>query len=587
MFALRIHTANFSAKIYEVAPTCKHADQFIPEVLKKCAVLCLFILSVQFYVHAQTLPVGTVALEDYYRRSQLSGKADTNVSFTVRPVFPVSVSNDKHTDVFYPDSNEQRYHLIHANDSWLSPDKKLKISLLPLSMQTQYNSSFPSGWNDGPMIPAKGLQTLVSAGIFMQYGRLTVQLRPEFVYAQNSDFATFNPNSLDYVFARYYNIYNNIDLPARFGTGAYTKIYWGQSSIRINSKSLSFGISTENLWWGPGIQNSLLMSNTAPGFPHFTFNTLRPLKTPIGSFEGQVIGGSPGGSGFAPLVPDHFSNGTDLYTPKPNYWRYVNGVIITWQPKWVPGLFLGFDHTSEYYIRNLNNVNDFLPLFSSNVSDSQSIRITSLFMRWLWTQEHAELYFEFGKYNNTQDFLQELLSPNDQRAYTFGIRKLLPFNASKDQNILLGIEVSQLQENSVTSIASGKEWYVSQVIRQGYTNQGQELGAGIGPGGNLQSLDVSWVKGLKKLGVQFQRYTHNNDLYYYTYASTMDYGRHWVDMSMAATGEWSYKNLIFNAKIQVIKSFNYEWYTPPAVPNILLYTNAYNLQMQAGITYRF
>ena len=35
MFALKIDTANFSAKIYEVAPTRKHADTPIAEVLNK------------------------------------------------------------------------------------------------------------------------------------------------------------------------------------------------------------------------------------------------------------------------------------------------------------------------------------------------------------------------------------------------------------------------------------------------------------------------------------------------------------------------------------------------------------------------
>ncbi|MFK5143427.1 capsule assembly Wzi family protein, partial [Klebsiella pneumoniae] len=51
------------------------------------------------------------------------------------------------------------------------------------------------------------------------------------------------------------------------------------------------GISSENLWWGPGIYNSLLMSNNAPGFWHLTFNSRKPLKTPIGDFEWQLIGG--------------------------------------------------------------------------------------------------------------------------------------------------------------------------------------------------------------------------------------------------------------------------------------------------------
>ncbi|WP_216072810.1 capsule assembly Wzi family protein, partial [Acinetobacter baumannii] len=67
--------------------------------------------------------------------------------------------------------------------------------------------------------------------------------------------------------------------------GSYLRVLPGQSSIRLSTGPVSLGISTENLWWGPGCFNALLMSNNAPGFLHLTFNTTRPVKTPIGSFE--------------------------------------------------------------------------------------------------------------------------------------------------------------------------------------------------------------------------------------------------------------------------------------------------------------
>ncbi|MDB5111718.1 MAG: hypothetical protein JWR67_2832 [Mucilaginibacter sp.] len=563
------------------------------KIIKGAAIGIIMIL-VQFNLHGQSLPVGTTAIEDYYRRAQLLGAADTNVSFTVRPVFPDLIN--KRTTVFYPDSSERRYNLMNAKSSWQSDDKKLKISLLPLNLQTQFNSAYPYGWNDGAMIPAKGLQTLISAGVFAQFGPLTIQLRPEFVSAQNSNL-TFDPKAYDVIFARYYDIYNNIDLPVRFGTSSYTRAYWGQSSIRLNYKSLSFGLSTENLWWGPGIQSSLLMSNTAPGFPHLTLNTLRPLKTPIGSFEGQIIAGGLRNSGFPPLEPDHYYFGTDLYVPKPNNWRYLAGIVITWQPKWVPGLFLGYDKTSQTYGKDLSGLKDYLPLFSPvkktsapDNSLNQPDQLSAVFMRWLWTQEHAEIYFEWGQYNNTQDLMQTLLAPNNSRAYIFGVRKLLPFKKSDNENILIGVEVTQLQENSISNIKNGTEWYVSQSIRQGYTNYGQELGAGIGPGANLQTIEVSWVKGLKKIGLQFDRYVHNNDFYYYVFTDTQDYTRHWVDLSLAAMGEWNYKNLIFNVKIQGIQSRNYQWALSTLNGNDYSFTNQtnkFNLQIQTGVTYRF
>jgi hypothetical protein len=134
-------------------------------------------------------------------------------------------------------------------------------------------------------------------------------------------------------------------------------------------------------------------------------------------------------------------------------------------------------------------------------------------MRWLWAEENAEIYFEWGHNNYTSDFSQTSLTPEKSRAYIFGLRKMAPFNTARKENILIGVEVTQLQETSVSKIKKGEEWYTSKAIPAGYTNDGEVLGAGIGPGGNLQSLEVSWVKGLKKIGLQFERYIHNNDFY--------------------------------------------------------------------------
>ncbi len=195
----------------------------------KLTLIGILLIVVKFNVHAQSLPVGTPALEDYYRRAQLLGITDTNVSFTVRPIFPNFIK--KGADDYYLDTTKRRDNLINTPGSWQFDHKNLKFSLLPVSVQTQFNSNYPYGWNDGAMIPAKGFQTLVSAGFFAQYGPLTVQIKPEFVDAANSAFSTFNPNQYGVIFARYYDIYNNIDLPVRFGTTRYEKAYWGQSSV--------------------------------------------------------------------------------------------------------------------------------------------------------------------------------------------------------------------------------------------------------------------------------------------------------------------------------------------------------------------
>lgn len=542
---------------------------------------------------AQSLPVGTVAIEDYYRRAQLLGEADSSVSFMIRPLFPKLSFRAK--DVFYQDSTEKRYNLINSPSLYKSKNGRLNISLLPLSAQTQFNSNHPYGWNDGAMIPAKGLQSLVSAGIYLEYGMLSVQFRPEVDLAVNGKFDNFNPATFGIIVAKYYDLYNNIDLPARFGNNEIGKAYWGQSSIRLNYKDFSFGLSTENLWWGPGVRNSLLMSNTAAGFKHLTLNTRKPIKTAIGSFEGQIIAGRLENSGYGVLQPEWEYFGSTLYVPKADEWRYLSGLAVTWQPKWVSGLFLGLTRSSQLYHNDLSGFGDYLPFFSSSTNvnvntipgkrDSRS----SVFMRWLWPEENAEIYFEYGKDNISGTIRNYVLEAARKRAYIFGVRKLVPFNKSRGENVVIGIEATQLQQTNASDIRNAESWYINKYVRQGYTNRGEILGAGIGPGANLQSLDVSWVKGLKRIGIQLERYVHNNDFYNYAYESDKDSRRHWTDLSVSFNGDWNYKNFIFNAKLMGVNSLNYQWYLyqgPNDDVNISG-KDAFNLQLQAGLTYRF
>lgn len=557
-----------------------------------CTVLCLFSA---FSVYSQSLPVGTPALEDYYRRMQLLGLADSSVSLMIRPIYPKSGFDAK--DVYYPDSLETRYDLLNFKISGSSTDsKKWKMALLPLTVQTQFNSHHPYGWNDGAMIPAKGLQTLISPGVFFEYGPLSIQLKPEIDLAVNNKFDNLHQDTYPVEVARYYDFYNNIDLPARFGNNEISKIYWGQSSIRLNYKFLSAGLSTENLWWGPGVRNSLLMSNTSSGFKHFTLNTRKPVNTILGAFEGQIIAGKLVGSNYGVLEPESTYFSDELFVAKPDDWRYLSGLVLTWQPKWIKGLFVGITRTSQMYSKDLNKVGDYLPFFSTGTKVNADLPVnkkndsrSSMFFRWLWPEEKAEIYFEYGNNNSSGDIRSRILNPSASRAYIFGLRKILPFNKASDENLLIGIEVAQLQQTDPTKISNAESWYVNKYVRHGYTNNGQSLGAGIGPGANSQTLDISWAKGLKRLGLQLERYVHNNDYYFYTFENNQDSRRHWTDLSVAASGEWNYKNLILNAKLMGVKSLNYQWYLyqSPTDDINISGKDAFNLQIQAGITYRF
>jgi len=132
-----------------------------------------------------------------------------------------------------------------------------------------------------------------------------------------------------------------------------------------------------------------------------------------------------------------------------------------------------------------------------------------------------------------------------------------------DEYIQMGVEFTQMEKSKTYSTRASGSWYSHYQVQHGYTNEGQVLGAGIGPGSNLQSMDVSWVKGLKKIGLQFERQVNNNDLFYdFAYASldkNQYINRHWVDLSVAGKFAWTYKHFILNSQITFIRSLNYQY----------------------------
>jgi len=555
----------------------------------------IFIFVFPYAIRAQSLPVTSHVLNDYYRMMQLTGKTDSNVSFTVRPI--LSTSTLKATDVFDPDSSLKRDHWIEAPPVSFSNGRG-KLKILPLTWEQQFNSDHPYGWNDGPMIPAKGYQTMVSGGFYAEYGRLSIQLQPEFVYAANPAFNGFAYGHSSVELAQYYSYHNLIDNPERFGNGPYSKAFWGQSSIRLRLGSFSIGLSNENLWWGPGIRNSLILSDNAPGFKHLTINTIRPVKTVIGYFEGQIIAGRLEGSGYPPLAVTQLPDGENLFAPKDPHWRYFTGFNINYHPKWIPGLTLGLTRTFDAYHQYVKGINGYFPFFfpyskqataGANGDPFPRDQYTSMYARWLFPRAQAEIYFEYGLNDNSFNLRDFIGSPDHSRAYIFGLRKMLPINGRADQHILFSGEITQLSQSPDWIVRNSNGWYIHSEVTDGQTNEGQVLGAGTGSGGNLQSVEISWVSGLKKLGILMERYEHDVDFYQDYFPDINGNSRRWVDFAFGLQGNWNYKNLIFNARLETIKSFNYEWVLKDYAPSQYYtpHNTVYNLHAELGATFRF
>lgn len=531
-------------------------------------------------VSAQTLPVGLMAhMDDDVRRQQLLGKDSLKHSFAVRPM-----------------QYGQADSLGRGSLLWAGARHKLKLYALPAVWQQQFNSHHPYGINDGAMIPSKGYEMLVSTGVYFEAGPLSVQLRPEYVWAQNAQYPVLTDyNQPQSLLNNYYSYRSGIDLPDRFGDGSYSRLNWGQSAVRLSLGAAALSFSTENLWWGPGRYNALLMTNSAAGFKHFSLATSRPANTPIGTFEAQLIAGRLDNS-------EQPEPAGAKYAAKRSDWRYINGLVFTYQPKWVPGLYLGFDRSFILYHNDRGKgFTDYFPVFTfltkaafaddsyHNTEDAKrrDQRI-SLFARWVWPESHSEIYFQWGREDHSWNGRDVFLEPEHTRAYIVGFNKLVPL-ARPHEYIQVGMEFTQMESSNSNHVRAVSSWYTHSQIRQGYTHEGQFLGAGNGPD-NMQIVDVAWVKGLNRIGLKIERQVHNNDLYIKAFEPTMDSRKHWVDLGFIAQGNRQVGPWIFNAQLGLIQSFNYQYYLPEPPAGEYWYgpkNDVMNLNLRLGICYRW
>lgn len=434
-------------------------------------------------------------------------------------------------------------------------DKKDNASFLPLVFINQYNTDYPFGWNDGAMIPAKGYQTYISTGFHAKYKIFDIKFKPEFVYARNNGFDTLGLLTYDQYM---------IDNPERFGTSPYHKFGWGQSHFSVNYKKLSLAISTENLWWGPGLKNSLVLSNNAPGFPHLSFNTTEPIRNFLGGWEFQLISGFLKPSGFYP-------NYYNPFHPSGKDKRYFNAVIITYQPKWITNFYIGVIRGYDQYYDDAQKNSDFMPVFlnlfrkndKGGVDDLYNRdQVASVFFRYVFKKSHFEIYGEYGREDasyNLRDFIQ---TPEHSGAYIFGFQKVFSLPQIKSR-LLIQSEITHLQQT--IDYAIGRDtppWYVNSQVSHGWTNEGKILGAGIGPG-NCRNISVSLSTPKDEYyGLNLMQIDRNNDLYYALFSSTPTVNRKWVDNVFELFGNFklkNIKNLSINWNADYIRTRDRHW----------------------------
>jgi hypothetical protein len=458
-------------------------------------------------------------------------------------------------------------------DSRELPTKSIHTEFLPILSTTQFNNNRPYGWGDYGMIPNVGLQQYLTGGIYAKWKFISLQLQPEIVIAENSAYFGFQSDFPDHVLSARFVYWNLGDYPERYGNSIYSRIWWGQSKVSAKFGSFEAGAATQNIWWGPGQWNALTFSNNSEGFFHLTLNTIKPAETYIGNFEGQLICGRIDESGLLPSQNNQLNE--DFFNDFGGDWKYINAITFSYNPKWIPGVFVGLNRTFQVYRENMgDSFLDYFPVFSGVTkeqfvangntidfdSDGADQQI-SIFFRWIFQKSKFEFYGEFGRRDHALNWREFILNPEHARAYLMGFKKLFPLQGENRFFQVRG-EMTHQQESinryiRYPGLTGGITWHTHFPTR-GFANLGQPLGVGIGIGSNVQTFEMAVVNNFNKLGFFLERLENHQDFYYRAQLQNTEH-KPWIDLSMGILFDYKWKELLISSKVQVINSKNHQW----------------------------
>jgi hypothetical protein len=416
--------------------------------------------------------------EQYWRAMQLAG-ALPEQQWTIRPFGPQELAGLASTDSVHPwvgrhGVSERSYRGV----TWV---------VQPTDATTIYNSATPYGYDDGAVWAGKGLTQVVSGGVSASASIVTVMIAPTFFASQNLSFPLLENGYSDRRAFSTPLYVSSIDMPQRFGPRAYVRFDPGQSTIRLDAAGVAAGASTANEFWGPAVENPLILGNNAAGFPHVFLATAKPANVGIGRMHARLMYGRLFQSGYAVA---------DLGK------RYTASVVGTFVPRGAPQIELGaarFFHIVspdgsfpgrlwgkpfEGILKN--SLDNDIAAGNDDPNDNQ---LASVFMRWSHPGSGVELYAEYGREDHNWNLRDLIGQPDHDAAYVLGLQRLWK-SRSNDRYSVLSLEVVNTRISHLHQGLAQATWYTHDY--NGHTQLGQPLGAPGGVGGGAAS--IAWTR---------------------------------------------------------------------------------------------
>lgn len=366
------------------------------------------------------------------------------------------------------------------NTNWFTNGLNRSVALKIYGPEwfNSYNTAAPYGQNDGALWQGKGYNTSLTAGVRLEAYGFEVTVKPQVAFSQNLGFEI-----MPGVYGSEYSYFwaGNIDLVQRYGDSSFWTFDWGDTELRWSWNTFTIGFGFQSPWLGPAWLNPMLGSNNSGTYPKFDIGlrrtkvTLPWLGWYIGDIEGRIWCGKLSES-------DYFDNDSS------NDYRQLTGFSIAYSPAFLPELTFSINKISiarwdEKSIKYLN------PFYDTNAVEDQKC---SFAVDLLFPAVGFEFYGELGldDYNS-----RGFANPFHTAIYTIGAKKEISFfqKFSYFKKFNIRPEIIFEWNNFEMSQDFQLQWhymgyYSHGLIKQGYTQDGQIIGAGSGYFGNSQYL---------------------------------------------------------------------------------------------------
>ena len=319
-----------------------------------------------------------------------------------------------------------------------------------------YNDNAPNLENTSDKWVGKGSNFYKSIHYDYKNDFLIFSIEPFFYTSENLPFSA--PEDLDGESQEHTDpIFLALNENRVHSESAYKSYGFRESQIILHRNDIGIGFSNANLWWGPGIHNSLHISNNTSGFNYFYLGTNSTKRVKDFGYNYKYV--------FSKLDKNIYE---PYYTGLAGDITYFSNIITT------VGFFRSFLSGGLSSSDNISILDAMLLPFEkifkkdlyedNNFEDpsNQTDQTLSIFTSVIFPEYKTKIFCEFGWNDHRWDLYDFFQHPDHSSAKMLGFRKYGLFNNDK---IIFGLEYTDLITGRYENRGYGSpDWYIRNIF---------------------------------------------------------------------------------------------------------------------------